>query len=35
MAKPNMPNISTGSRVVFGLIAVAVIISLLRFFGVF
>jgi hypothetical protein len=35
MAKAGMPNFSIGSRVVFGLIALAVIISLLRFFGIF
>lgn len=30
-----MPNFSTGGRVIFGLIAIVVIVSLLRFLGVF
>jgi hypothetical protein len=35
MAKPDMPNFSIGGRVVFGLIAIVVIVALLRFLGVF
>jgi hypothetical protein len=34
MAQPDAPNFSTGGRIVFGLIAIVVIISLLRFFGI-
>jgi hypothetical protein len=35
MAQPDTPNFSTGGRIVFGLIAIVVIVSLLRFLGVF
>jgi hypothetical protein len=35
MAQPDMPNFSIGGRIVFGLIAIVVIVSLLRFLGVF
>jgi hypothetical protein len=35
MAKPDTPNFSIGGRIVFGAIALIVIISLLRLFGVF
>jgi hypothetical protein len=34
MAKPDTPNFSIGGRIVFGLIAILVIVSLLRFFGI-
>jgi hypothetical protein len=34
MAKPDIPNFSIGGRIVFGLIAIVVIVSLLRFFGI-
>jgi hypothetical protein len=33
MAKPDMPNFSIGGRIVFGVIAIVVIASLLRYFG--
>jgi len=33
MAKPDMPNFSIGGRIVFGVIAIAVIAALLRFLG--
>jgi len=35
MAKPDMPNFSIAGRIVFGVIAVVVIIAMLHFFGVF
>jgi hypothetical protein len=35
MAKPDMPNFTVGGRIIFGLIAVIVIVSLLYFFGFF
>jgi hypothetical protein len=33
MAKPDLPNFSILGRIVFGIIAIAVIYLLLRFFG--
>jgi hypothetical protein len=35
MAKPDMPNFTIGGRIVFGVIALVVIIAMLRLFGVF
>jgi hypothetical protein len=35
MAKPDTPNFSPAGRVFFGIIALAVIVALLRTFGVF
>jgi hypothetical protein len=35
MAKPDTPNFSIAGRIVFGIIAIAVIASLLRFLGYF
>jgi hypothetical protein len=34
MAKPDTPNFSVGGRIVFGVIAIVVIISLLGFLGI-
>lgn len=34
MAKPDTPNFSIAGRIVFGLIAIIVIIGMLRLFGV-
>jgi hypothetical protein len=35
MAKPDMPNFSVMGRVVFGIIALVVIVAMLRLFHVF
>ena len=35
MAKPDMPNFSVGGRVVFGIVALVVIVAMLRMFHVF
>ena len=35
MAKPDMPNFTMGGRIVFGVIALVVIIAMLRLLGVF
>jgi hypothetical protein len=34
MAKPDIPNFSIGGRIVFGVIAVVVILAMLRLFGI-
>jgi hypothetical protein len=34
MAKPDPPNFTVFGRVVFGVVAIAVIVSLLYFFGI-
>jgi hypothetical protein len=34
MAKPDIPNCSIGGRVVFGVIALIVILAMLRLFGI-
>jgi hypothetical protein len=35
MAKPNLPNFSVAGQIVFGMVALVVILAMLRFFGVF
>jgi hypothetical protein len=35
MAKPDIPNVSVGGRVIFGIIARVVIVAMLRMFYVF
>jgi len=34
MAKPDLPNFSLPARILFGAIAIIVIVALLRFFGI-